>query len=232
MKTIGLLGGMSWESTAVYYQLINQDTRRRLGGLHSAPLVMWSVDFHRIEHLQTTEQWDQAGELLAGYARCTEQAGAECLVLCTNTMHKVADQIVQALEIPMIHIADATAARLQSAGCARVGLLGTQFTMEDRFYVDKLEHFGMEVVLPNAADRRLVHRVIYDELCMGDIRAASRRDFLSIIAKLKQDGAEAIIAGCTEIAMLVDSDSSEVPIFDTTRIHAGAAVEYALGGKT
>jgi aspartate racemase len=229
MKTIGLIGGMSWESTIPYYRAINDGVKRRLGGLHSARLVLYSVDFHDIERLQHAGLWDEAGELLAGAARSIEAAGAGCVVLCTNTMHRVASAIESAVAIPLLHIADATARRIREAGLRRVGLLGTRFTMEQDFYRGRLqERHGIEVVVPGADDRERVHRVIYDELCLGDIRATSRDSLRAIIARLVDAGAEAIVFGCTEISLLVSADDAPVPVFDTTAIHAAAAVEFAL----
>ena len=228
MKTIGLLGGMSWESTELYYRLINEETRRVLGGLHSAPIAMISVDFHEIERLQLQEDWDASARLLSEKARRVEAAGADLLLICTNTMHKVADQVADAIGIPLLHIADATAARVKASGIGTVGLLGTRFTMEQQFYKGRLERSGLAVLVPEARDRALVNRVIYEELCLGRVNAESRRAFLRIIDALHADGAEAVIEGCTEIGILVGQEHTDVPLFDTTRIHARQAVVEAL----
>lgn len=230
MKTIGLLGGMSWESTALYYRLLNEETRRRLGGLHSAPIAMLSVDFARIEQLQAAGDWTQAGALLAHYAQGVEAAGAQVLLLCTNTMHKVADPIVAAIDIPFLHLADATAERIVGDGLQRVGLLGTRFTMEQAFYRDRLEAHGLEVLIPGEAEREQVHRIIYDELCRGVILDSSRGQYQAIISGLAERGAECVIAGCTEITLLLEARQVDLPLYDTTAIHALAAVDYALAG--
>ncbi|MEE4298538.1 MAG: aspartate/glutamate racemase family protein [Pseudomonadales bacterium] len=229
MKTIGMLGGMSWESTALYYRLINEETRRRRGGLHSAPIALVSVDFDEIETLQAAGDWDRAGDLLAARAREVEAAGADFLLICTNTMHRVADAVVAAIDIPLLHLADATARRIRAAGLTRIGLLGTRFTMEQDFYRARLEAQGIEVLVPNAADRALVHRVIYEELCLGEVRDASRAEYLRIIDALAAAGAEGVIEGCTEIVMLVQQVHTTMPLFDTTAIHAEEAVARALG---
>jgi len=232
MKTIGLLGGMSWESTALYYRLINEETRRRLGGLHSARIVLVSLDFQEVEVLQHQGDWAAAGELLASAARRAAAAGADFLLICTNTMHKVADEVAASIEIPLLHLADATAERIVSAGIGTVGLLGTRFTMEHDFYKERLQARGIEVLTPPAAGRKLIHRVIFDELCVGVVRTESRAQFLEIIDDLTQRGAAAIIAGCTEIGMLVTEDHTDVRLFDTTRIHAEQAVACALADGT
>jgi aspartate racemase len=229
VKTIGMLGGMSWESTALYYRLINEETRRRRGGLHSAPIALVSVDFDEIETLQAAGDWDRAGDLLAARAREVEAAGADFLLICTNTMHRVADAVVAAIDIPLLHLADATARRIRAAGLTRIGLLGTRFTMEQDFYRARLEAQGIEVLVPNAADRALVHRVIYEELCLGEVRDASRAEYLRIIDALAAAGAEGVIEGCTEIVMLVQQVHTTMPLFDTTAIHAEEAVARALG---
>ncbi len=232
MKTIGLIGGMSWESTIPYYRLINETIKERLGGLHSAKAILYSVDFHEIERLQHSGDWDAAGALLAGAARSLEAAGADFLVLCTNTMHKVAPAIEAAVGIPLFHIADPTAEAIRRAGYSKVGLLGTRFTMEQAFYRDRLrERHGLEVLVPDQHDRDIVHRVIYDELCLGTIRPGSRADYRRIIAGLVAQGAEAVILGCTEISLLVDQQDSAVPLFDTTGIHARKAAEFALAAS-
>jgi aspartate racemase len=228
MKTIGMLGGMSWESTSVYYRMINEATKRALGGFHSAPIAMVSVDFAEIEELQQRGDWTASADFLSANARQIEAAGAELLLICTNTMHKVADEIAAAVKIPLLHIADATASRIIAAGHSKVGLLGTRFTMEEKFYSGRLEKLGLEVLTPNEADQILIHRVIYEELCMGEIRDESRRDFVSIIDRLSDAGAECVVEGCTEITMLVGPDDVRVPLFDTTAIHAEEAVSMAL----
>jgi len=229
MKTIGLIGGMSWESTVPYYRLINETVKERLGGLHSAKLVLYSVDFHEIERLQHAGDWDAAGAVLAAAARALEGAGADFLVLATNTMHRVAARIEATVTIPLFHIADPTAAAIRRAGHATVGLLGTRFTMEQAFYRDRLSaQHGLRVVIPEADDRDEVHRIIYDELCRGVVTAASRDAFRRIMATLVSDGAQAIILGCTEIGLLVDQHDAAVPLFDTTAIHARSAAEAAL----
>ncbi|MFD4908142.1 aspartate/glutamate racemase family protein [Kitasatospora purpeofusca] len=228
MKTIGLLGGMSWESTATYYRLLNELTRDRLGGLHSAKCVLYSVDFAEVERLQAAGEWETAGRLLAEAARAVEAAGAELLLICTNTMHKVADQVADAVSVPLLHLADATAEAVLAAGVTRVGLLGTAFTMEQDFYRDRLASHGLHVLVPDPAGRALVHRVIYEELCLGVVREESRAEYRRVIAGLVAEGAEGVILGCTEIELLVGPDDSPVPVFPTTRIHAEAAVTAAL----
>ena len=231
MKVIGLIGGMSWESTVPYYCHINELVKQRLGGLHSARIVLYSVDFHDIEKLQHAGRWDEAGAILAAAAQALVAAGADFIVLCTNTMHKVVGAIESAVTIPMLHIADATAAEIQRAGLRRVGLLATRFTMEQDFYRGRLEsQHGIEVVVPEQAERELVHRVIYDELCLGTIRVESRECYREIIRNLVKRGAEGIIYGCTEIGLLVSQADSPVPVFDTAQIHAAAAVDFALAG--
>jgi aspartate racemase len=229
MRRIGLLGGMSWESSAEYYRLINQATRAQLGGLHSSDCILRSVDFAEIEELQGLDAWPTAGERLAGEARVLEAAGSELLVLCTNTMHKVADMISSAVGIPLVHIADATADAVHAAGLSTVGLIATAYTMEQGFYVGRLrETHGLRVLVPDADERRLVHNVIYDELCLRVISDSSRSAYRSVIAKLVARGAECILLGCTEIGLLVAAEDAEVPIFDTTVLHAQRAVELAL----
>ncbi|MFD8479534.1 aspartate/glutamate racemase family protein [Kitasatospora sp. NPDC059673] len=228
MKTIGLLGGMSWESTAEYYRLLNELTRERLGGLHSAKCVLHSVDFAEIEQLQATGQWQAAGELLAAAAQSVEAGGADLLLICTNTMHKVADQVAAAIGIPLLHLGDATAEAVRAAGVRRVGLLGTAFTMEQDFYRDRLAGHGLDVIVPDAAGRELVHRVIYQELCMGVVRQESREAYRKVIADLVAAGAQGVILGCTEIELLIGAEDSPVPVFPTTRIHAAAAVAAAI----
>ena len=228
MKTIGLIGGMSWESTASYYRLINQAVKARLGGLHSASLLLHSVDFAGIEQWQRAGDWDAAGAQLAQAARGLQAAGAGALLICANTMHIVAPAIALAVQIPLLHVADVTAAAVRQAGVRRVGLLGTRFTMEQPFYVERLQQQGLEVLLPDADGRALVHRVIYEELCRGQLLASSRDDYRRVMATLVAQGAEGIILGCTEIALLVDASDATVPLFDTTELHAQAAVDWAL----
>ena len=229
MKTLGLLGGMSWESTVPYYRIINETVRERLGGLHSARLILYSVDFHDIERRQQAGTWDEAGTILADAARSLAAAGAEGLALCTNTMHKVAPAIESAVGIPLLHIADPTAAAVKQAGFHTVGLLGTRFTMEQNFYRGRLtDRHGLTVIVPDPADQEIVHRVIYEELCQGDIRAESRAQYREIMQRLIEAGAEGLILGCTEIALLVGPDDAPVPLFDTTALHARAAVAWAL----
>lgn len=233
MKTIGLLGGMSWESTASYYQLINREVKRRLGGLHSAKLLLNSVDFAEIERLQHSGDWHKTAEILASAAQGVERAGADCLLICTNTMHKVAPQIEQQLTIPLLHIADATARELQRAGITKVGLLGTAFTMEQDFYKGRLtDRFAIEVLVPPPQQRAEVHRVIYQELCLGEIKAAAKAYYLQVIDQLAADGAQAVILGCTEIALLVQQADTDVTLFDTTEIHGLAAVDFALSNAS
>ncbi len=229
MKTIGLIGGMSWESSAEYYRMINEAVRERLGGLHSAQCIMYSVDFAAIEALQHTGRWDEAGERLSEVARCLEAGGADFLVLCTNTMHKVADAITAHTTVPFLHIADPTAEHIKARGLRRIGLLGTQFTMEQDFYKGRLEtHFGLEVLVPSPAEQLIVHRVIYEELCQGIVRPESRAQYTAIMEQLVERGAEGIILGCTELTLLLKDADSSVPLFDTTYIHAIAAVDAAL----
>jgi aspartate racemase len=231
LKTIGLIGGMSWESTVPYYRQINEVIKNRLGGLHSAKLILYSVDFYDIERLQHAGDWTAAGKLLGQAARSLELGGADFLVLCTNTMHKVAADIEAAVRIPLFHIADPTAVEIKAAGLSKVGLLGTRFTMEQAFYKDRLiERHGLEVITPESGDREVIHRIIYEELCLGKILEASRLEYRRIIARLIQRGAEAIILGCTEIALLITQQDSAVPLFDTTGIHARSAAEWALTG--
>ncbi len=219
---------MSWESTELYYRLINQETKRIRGGLHSAPIAMVSVDFQEIEQLQHDDDWDSAAELLAESARRVESAGADFLLICTNTMHRVADTIAAAIDIPLLHLADATANEIRAAGIRTAGLLGTRFTMEQDFYTGRLEQHGLRVVVPPPDDRDIVHRVIYEELCLGTVNAASRNEFLRIIDGLIASGAEAVIEGCTEIALLVKPEHTDANLFDTTAIHARHAVFRAL----
>ena len=229
MRRLGLLGGMSWESTQTYYRLINQGVRARLGGLHSAELILHSVDFEPIERLQTAGRWDEAGTMLATAAAGLEAAGAQGLALCTNTMHKVVPAIEAAVGIPLLHIADATAEAIVAAGYESVGLLGTRFTMEETFYRGRLaDRHGLSVLVPDGAERSLVDRVVFDELCVGRVLEDSRTRFRDIMSGLADRGAGAIILGCTEISLLVSSKDSPVPLFDTTALHATAAVEWML----
>jgi len=229
LKIIGLIGGMSWESTVPYYREINEIIRKRLGGLHSAKVILYSVDFHDIERLQHAGDWEAAGELLADAARSLESAGADFLVLCTNTMHKVASAIEAAVRIPLLHIADPTAAEIKQAGFSTIGLLGTRFTMEQDFYCNRLrERHGLRVLIPSQKDREIIHRVIYEELCLGKVVPKSRAEYRRVMTELIAQGAEAIILGCTEISLLVGQRDSDVPLFDTTVIHARSAAEWAL----
>ena len=229
MKTIGLIGGMIWESTADYYRRLNELVKQRLGGLHSAKIVLHSVDFAEIESLQARGAWEEAGRQLAQVARSLEAGGADFLVLCTNTMHKVAPAIEGASALPLLHIADPTATAIRQAGFSRIGLLGTRFTMEQDFYRGRLvERHGLDVIVPDDDGRSLVHRVIYEELCLGVVREESRAGYRQVIARLVDQGAQAVILGCTEIAMLVSAADAPVPVFDTTAIHAQAAVDAAL----
>jgi aspartate racemase len=229
MKTIGLLGGMSWESTALYYRAINEGIKERLGGLHSAEIALVSVDFQEIETLQMAGDWGTAGKLLGEAAHRIQAAGADFLLICTNTMHKVAPQIEAAVDIPLLHIADATAERIKARGFQTIGLLGTRFTMEQDFYAGRLrDKHGLQVLIPSPQERDIVHRVIYEELVLGLVRQESRQHYLCIMDNLQARGAEGIIEGCTEIVMLVQQAHTDIPLFDTTAIHAQAAVDRAL----
>lgn len=229
MKTLGLIGGMSWESTVPYYRVINQTVKERLGGLHSARLLLYSVDFAQIEKLQHAGDWDAAGVVLADAARSLKAGGADLLVICTNTMHKVADAVEAASGLPLLHIADPTGDAIRRAGLSRVGLLGTRFTMEQDFYRQRLvQRHGLEVLVPDADDRDIVHRVIYDELCLGTIRSTSRAQYRDIIERLVARGAQGVILGCTEIGLLVGDEDAPVPLFDTTALHARQAALAAL----
>ena len=228
MKTIGLLGGMSWESTVPYYRVINQRVKESLGGLHSAKVILYSVDFHDIERLQHAGDWDAAGLMLAGAARALEQAGADFIVLCPNTMHKVAPAIEEAITIPLLHIADPTARQIRNDGHTKVGLLGTLFTMEQSFYRERLERQGLEVITPCPEDSATVHRIIYEELCLGQVLPESRTAYQTIMTRLAEQGAQAIILGCTEISLLVGPADAAIPLYDTTALHAVAAADEAL----
>ncbi len=233
LKTLGLIGGMSWESTLPYYRQINETVKAHLGGLHSARIILYSVDFADIEQLQASGQWQAAGALLADVAQKLEVAGADALVLCTNTMHKVADAISAAAGIPLLHIADPTAQAILHAGYTTVGLLGTRFTMEQDFYRSRLEHkHGLTVLTPPKADRDLVHQIIYQELCLGQVHDASHQAYQRVIADLDARGAQAIILGCTEIAMLIQPENCQLPLFDTTALHARSAARWALSAPS
>src|SRR5690606_11702959 len=228
MRRIGLIGGMSWESSALYYELINEAVKERLGGLHSARAVLASVDFAEIERMQSAGAWDEAGEALAGEARRLEAAGAELIVLCTNTMHKVAGAIEAAVPIPLLHLGDVTAEAVRAAGLGTVGLLGTRFTMEQDFYRERMAGHGLTVLVPEEKDRDDVHRIICEELVLGEVREESRARYAEVIAGLAARGAEGVVLGCTEIELLVRPEDSPVPVFPTTRLHATAAVDRAL----
>ena len=229
MKTIGMLGGMSWESTVSYYKAINEGVKQALGGLHSAKIALYSVNFEEIEKLQRVGDWDQAGVILGEAAKSIQAGGADFLLICTNTMHKVLPQIEEQIDIPVLHIADATANKLIEDGMSKVGLLGTAFTMEQDFYKRRIsEKFGIEVIVPEHEEREVVHRVIYDELCQGQILSESREQYINIIDNLRRAGAEAVILGCTEIALLVEQQHTQVKLYDTTKIHAEEAVKLAL----
>ncbi len=230
MKTIGMLGGMSWESTLSYYKGLNEGMKDRLGGLHSAKISLHSVDFAEIEALQHAGDWDKTAEILTNAAQGVERSGADFLMICTNTMHKVAPQIQDAINIPLLHIADATGQKLKTDKIERVGLLGTKFTMEQDFYKGYLtHHHDIDVVVPDSAQSQWIHQIIYDELCLGVIKEDSRDLYLAIIDDLKEEGCEAVILGCTEIALLVQQDHTDVPLYDTTQIHVEKAIDWALG---
>ena len=228
MKTIGLIGGMSWESSTEYYRIINEEVKQRLGGFHSAKCILYSVDFQEIEVCQRNGEWEKTAQILTGTARSLETAGADFVVLCTNTMHKVADQIQAGISIPLLHIADITAQQVLFRGIKTIGLLGTSYTMEQDFYKSRLESQGIRVLVPEEQEREIINTVIYDELCLGQILDESRARYKSIIEDLVKQGAEGIILGCTEIGLLVKPEDSSVPLFDTTSIHAIGAVDYAL----
>lgn len=228
MKTIGLIGGMSWESSLEYYRMINKKVNARLGGLHSAECLLYSLDFDEIEQLQSAGEWQKAGEQLADTAKKLEQAGAEFIVICTNTMHKVVGQIEEKISIPVLHIADATAAEIRSRGLVKVGLLGTRYTMEQDFYRSRIESHGIDVLVPPAQQRGEINRIIFEELVAGDLRPSSKETFQQAIRVLVAEGAEGIILGCTEIGLLIKPQDAEVPVFDTTEIHAAAAVDQSL----
>ncbi|SDG54193.1 aspartate racemase [Paenibacillus sp. cl6col] len=228
MKVIGLLGGMSWESSVEYYRIINEEVKRKLGGLHSARCLLYSVDFEEIEQYQAEGNWEKAGEVLANAARSLEKGGADFIVICTNTMHKVIDDIRSKINIPIVHIADATANRIKENGLRTIGLLGTKYTMEQDFYKSRLELNGIKVIVPNANERELINKIIYEELCLGKIDQESRDYYKKVIQGLIELGAEGIILGCTEIGLLVKPEDSKVPVFDTTYIHAVEAVNISL----
>ncbi len=228
MKTIGLIGGMSWESSATYYQIINQTIKEELGGLHSAKSILYSVDFQEIEHYQANGDWEKSAQVLSNGAISLEKAGADFILICTNTMHKVAPQIQSKIQIPILHIADLTAEELLKKSIKKVALLGTKYTMEQNFYKNRLTEKGIEVIIPNDDDRAVVNQTIYEELCLGIISPSSKKKFIKIIMKLSTQGAEGIILGCTEIGLLVQQQDTKIPLFDTTLIHAKSAALYAL----
>ena len=229
MKTIGLIGGMSWESSADYYRFINEFTKERLGGWHSSRCLLFSVDFNEIERLQHEGQWEKLTQLMIDAAKRLEAGGAECILICTNTMHKMADEVQKAVSLPLIHIADATGEEIISQGLKAVGLLGTKFTMEEDFYKKRLsEKFGLTVIIPEQKDRQVIHNIIYDELCLGEISPASKEEAKKIIDKLKKEGAQGIVLGCTELPILIKQNEVKIPVFDTTKIHAKAGVDFAL----
>jgi len=229
MRTIGLIGGMSWESSLEYYRIINETVKEKLGGLHSARSIMYSVDFEEIETLQYQDNWDEATKLMIDAAQRLERAGADFVIICTNTMHKMADDVQNAIKIPLLHIADVTAEKIKEQGLQKVGLLGTKFTMEQDFYKGRLKTYGIDVIIPDEAQRQAVHDIIYNELCLGMVKEESKKRFREIIENLVSRGAEGIILGCTEIPLLVKQEDYDIPLFDTTRIHAVTAVEYAIG---
>lgn len=231
MKTIGLIGGMSWESTTSYYQIINETVKQELGGLHSAKILLYSVDFAEIEHYQATGDWEKSAQVLSDVALKLEKAGADFIIICTNTMHKVAPQIQQRISIPILHIAQATADTLLEQGIQKVGLLGTKYTMTQDFYKEKLLESGLEVLIPDDSGVEMVNRIIYDELCLGNIQEESKQAYLNIIEQFKNSGAEAVILGCTEIGLLVKQSDTDMPLFDTTLIHAQKAAMQAVGSE-
>ncbi|WHY96879.1 aspartate/glutamate racemase family protein [Peribacillus simplex] len=228
MKTIGLIGGMSWESSSEYYRIINEEVKAKLGGLHSAKCILYSVDFEEIERYQSDGDWESSGELLADAALSLEKAGAEMILICTNTMHKVVGYIEEKVSLPILHIADSTAKQIQKSKISTVGLLGTKYTMEQDFYKTRIESNGIKVLIPNDEDRKVINKVIYEELCLGEIQQSSRDHYKKVIKGLVDEGAEGIILGCTEIGLLVKPEDSEVPLFDTAAIHAIEAVNMAL----
>ena len=229
MKTIGLIGGMSWESTVTYYQLLNEAAKQRLGGLHSAKVLLYSVDFFEVEALMSRGEWDKAAELLGGVAERLERAGADFVLICTNTLHKVAPEVQKRISVPLVHIAEAAAEELLAKGISRVGLLGTKYTMTQAFYRDKLESCGLTVIIPEPEDIELVNRVIFDELCLGVVKPDSKAEYLRVINKMQRSGAEAILLGCTELGLIVSQEDVFLPLFDTTVIHANKAAALAFG---
>jgi aspartate racemase len=231
MKTIGMIGGMSWESSIEYYRLVNEEVKRQLGGLHSAQCLMYSVDFEEIERYQHQGDWERATDVMIAAAQRLERGGVDFVVICTNTMHKMADEVQAAINIPLLHIVDATAQAVKSKGIGKVGLLGTRFTMEGDFYGGRLKTHGLDVVIPDTVDREIVHRIIYHELVLGRILTSSRKEFQRIIQTLQQNGTEGIVLGCTEIGLLIKQEDNILPVFDTTVVHALAAVDVALGNK-
>ncbi|WP_342503948.1 aspartate/glutamate racemase family protein [Lysinibacillus sp. FSL L8-0126] len=228
MKTIGLIGGMSWESSAAYYRLMNEQVKQRLGGLHSAKCILYSVDFQQIEHFQAKGEWDKAGNVLAQAAQSLERAGADFVIICTNTMHKVIDIIEEAIIIPILHIADATARQIKEAGLQKIALLGTKYTMEQAFYKARVEGFGIEVIVPDSHERMEVNRIIYEELCLGIIKQDAKSYYIQVVEELVQAGAQGVILGCTEIGLLIQQEDISVPVFDTAAIHAQTAVSMAI----
>ena len=232
MKTIGMIGGMSWESSAEYYRMVNEEVKRQLGGLHSAKIILFSVDFNEVERCQSEGRWDDAGEILGEAAYSLEKAGADFIVICTNTMHKVIDQIYQKTSLPILHIADETAAQIKKLGIKKVGLLGTKYTMEQDFYKSRIQSENIEVLIPDENDRDLINKTIFNELCLGTILPSSKDYFKRIIEGLSAEGAEGIILGCTEIGLLIKQEDTAIPLFDTTFVHAHGAVEKALDSST
>jgi len=232
MKTIGMIGGMSWESSAEYYRMVNEEVKRQLGGLHSAKIILFSVDFNEVERCQSEGRWDDAGEILGEAAYSLEKAGADFIVICTNTMHKVIDQIYQKTSLPILHIADETAAQIKKLGIKKVGLLGTKYTMEQDFYKSRIQSENIEVLIPDEKDRDLINKTIFNELCLGTILPSSKDYFKRIIEGLSAEGAEGIILGCTEIGLLIKQEDTAIPLFDTTFVHAHGAVEKALDSST
>ncbi|MFF3024492.1 aspartate/glutamate racemase family protein [Gottfriedia sp. NPDC057948] len=230
MKTIGLIGGMSWESSLLYYQIMNERVKEKLGGHHSAKSLLYSVDFQEIKTLQFEDRWDELTKIMIDIAKKLETSEADCLVICTNTMHKMAKEVEESVKIPLLHIADATAKEIVNSGIKKVALLGTAFTMEHDFYKGRLiEQFGLDVIVPNEAERKRIHTIIYEELCLGIVKEESKQVYLNIIDHLIEHGAEAVILGCTEITMLISQENCRIPVFDTTRLHAESAVDFALG---
>ncbi|MBQ4851416.1 aspartate/glutamate racemase family protein [Pseudoalteromonas sp. MMG012] len=228
MKTLGLIGGMSWESTVSYYRLINQGIKSKLGGLHSGKIILNSVDFAQIEAFQQSGDWQKSAEVLKSSALSLEAAGAQCIMICTNTMHKVADEVASVVALPLLHIADATAKVICKQKLNKVALLGTRFTMADTFYIERLEQHGIEVLVPSEQDQIIIHDIIYQQLCVGDIRPHSKQLYLSVIAHLEARGAQGVVLGCTEIGLLIQQEDTNIPLFDTAEIHANTAVEFAL----